>query len=112
VRSAATHLFKPVSVGQSKDVAAGRPWWQFATTPSKGFTAAGIWVIVALLQLLSSYSSHSRLSMLIAAGGAMASFILAVGNLASAIVLNRRQRSQAAAHSPARPGHRGPTAGK
>jgi hypothetical protein len=105
-------VFNSVSVGQFKCVASGRPWWQFATTPSKGFAAAGIWVIVALLQLLSAYSSHGHLSMLIAAGGAVASFILAAGNLASAVVLNRRQRSQAAARTPAPPGHRGPTAGK
>lgn len=105
-------MINHVSAGQSKYVVAGRLWWQFATTPSKGFAAAGVGVIVALLQLLCAYGSHSRISMLIAAVGAVATFTLAVGNLTSARVLNRRQRSQAAAHTPAPPGHRGPTAGK
>jgi hypothetical protein len=73
---------------------------------------AGIWFIVALLQLLSAHSSHGRVSMLIAAGGAAASLVLAAGNLASAIVLLRRQRSHAASRTPAPPGHHGPTAGK
>jgi hypothetical protein len=45
---------------------------------------------VALLQLLSAYSSQGRVSMLIAAGGAVATLVLAVGNLASAVVLIRR----------------------
>jgi predicted lysophospholipase L1 biosynthesis ABC-type transport system permease subunit len=105
-------LFKPVSIGQPESMAAGRPWWQFAKTPRKGFVGAGIWIIVALLQLMSAHSSEGRVSMLIAAGGAVASLVLAVGNLGSAIVLLRRQRSHAAARTPAPPGHHGPTAGK
>jgi hypothetical protein len=101
-------LFKPVWIGQPEGVATGRPWWQFAKTPRQGRVGAGLWFIVALLQLLSAHSSHRRVSMLIAAGGAAASFLLAVGNLGSAIVLLRRQRSRALAP----PGYHGPTAGK
>lgn len=105
-------LFKPVSIGQPEGVATGRPWWQFARTPRQGCVGAGIWIIVALLQLLSAHSSQGRVSMLIAEGGAVASLVLALGNLASAIVFLRRKRSHAATHTPDPPGHHGPTAGK
>jgi hypothetical protein len=107
-----THLFNHVLVGQSEAMATGRPWWQFAKTARRGFVGAGIWAIVALLQLLSAHYSEGRVSILIAVGGAAASLVLAIGSLASAVVLVRRKRSQAASHTPVPPGYPSPTADK
>jgi hypothetical protein len=74
-------------------VAAGKPWWQVTKTPRQGFLLGGMWTLLGLGQLLFGLSGGGHVVSLVI--GALW-LVLAVGYLASAAALFRRERSRTA----------------
>lgn len=100
-RRRTARLFKVAPVGESRSVAAGKPWWRLTKTPRQGFLLGAIWTLLGLGQLLSGLS-RSGDGVNLALGSIC--LMLAVCYLASAAAQLRRERSHTAAGGPDQPG--------
>jgi hypothetical protein len=77
-------------------MAVGRPWWQTTKTVRAGFVLGGFWAILGLAGQSVALAARGQALMRVIA---VIWLVLAVGYLASAAALARRERSGSGART-------------